>query len=109
MGTSFGQGRIEEVIMASSVCPFWLNAWLLIAKAGRFFCPVRSENGNGTATTSQASQVMKRFFVFGRVPLGQRIFQSGVEGAIEGFDATNQYHIILDLILYQVSWIRMDL
>ena len=63
-GESPGQGRLDEVIMAIRLWPCRLKLFGLTTRAGRLLYAALSVNGNGTATTSQASQVTERFLVF---------------------------------------------
>jgi len=57
---------------------------------------------------SQASQVTKRFFVFGRRPLGQRLLQGRVKGAVERFHASYENDVVLDFIFNQIARVRMN-
>jgi hypothetical protein len=87
IATSPGQDeRLADVIIAMTLCPDCrLNSAGLKIKAGRRFVSAESVKGNGTTTTSPASQVTKGLVVLGAVPLVQSASHRAVPLAVEPF------------------------
>src|SRR5438093_12098421 len=85
-----------------TACPAALNGLRLRTSAGRRFAPGRSLNGNGTATTSQASQITERLVVLLARPLVHGLRERRVECRVEGFGTRNLHHVAFHLVADEV-------
>jgi len=74
----------------------------LRTRAGRLFVPGLSLKGNGTTTTSQASQITERLFVVDGPPFLEGLGDGGVIGGIEGLGAPQDgpafFHLVCDKV-----------
>src|SRR5437867_8230505 len=86
-----------------TACPAALNGLRLRTSAGRGFAPGRSLNGNGTATTSQASQVTERLVVLLARPLVHGLRERHVECRVEGLATRHVHHVSFHLVADEVT------
>ncbi len=94
--------------MARTVCPFSLNAVVLIANAGRRFVSALSVKGNGTTTTSHGSEITKRLFVLGGGPFVEGVGEGGVEGGVKGLDMLHCNDTVMNIVGDRVAGFQTD-
>ena len=68
---------------------------LLSTRAGRRFSAALSENGKGTTTTSQRSQITERLVIFLRPPLLEGFRNREMVGSVVGLDPAKDHGVAL--------------
>src|SRR5207244_4644692 len=86
-----------------TACPAALNGLRLRTSAGRRFAPGRSLNGNGTATTSQASEITERLVVLLTRPLVHGLRERRVECRVEGLETCHVHDLSFHLVADEVA------
>jgi hypothetical protein len=79
----------------------------LSTRAGRFFAPGRSLKGNGTTTTSHASEITKRLVVVDGTPFLESLGNSGVIRGVEWLRSSQDRLVVLHLVDNEVAGFQM--